>query len=423
MIRFLLVVLGAIAPLQAYAVCGTDNASAGITLASPVDLNGGTITATTGGATATNGFTSPNMTGVILSKAYAISLLTAPANGSYYTGQVLSFAVTWNNATLTVTGTPYISLTIGSNTRQATYASGSGTTILTFSYTIVAGDLANGTTSTTSIASPITLNGGTITGCTLATINNFTPPTLTGVLVNYPPAANCPIGTNVPWTQGANNCSGPSTVAVTSGTSGTVTATNTASGYTGTLTTATCTNGVLSTPETGAVCAVAANCPIGTTVNWSQSSNNCSGPSTVAVASGVSGTVSATNTAGGYSGTLTTATCNNGVLGTPETGQICNAVAAGPMLTLAMVVTEHIMSSHQQRHPHGNEQRSGRLSLLWPGGSRQHRLRAELQRPKHHGVQCHHGRAHGNGVCTRFKRPCWHRHIRLHGIHNVLQHE
>ena len=45
--------------------------------------------------------------------------------------------------TVTTTGgTPYINITIGSNTRQASYVSGSGTTTLTFQYTVVAGDSA-----------------------------------------------------------------------------------------------------------------------------------------------------------------------------------------------------------------------------------------------------------------------------------------
>ena len=59
-----------------------------------------------------------------------------------------------------VTGTPRIAIDVGGATRFATYASGSGTAALTFSYAVQAGDFdANGIT----IAAPLDLNGGSIT--------------------------------------------------------------------------------------------------------------------------------------------------------------------------------------------------------------------------------------------------------------------
>ena len=60
---------------------------------------------------------------------------------------------------VTVTGTPRIAIDVGGVTRYATYASGSGSAALTFSYPVQAGDFdANGIT----LASPLQLNGGTI---------------------------------------------------------------------------------------------------------------------------------------------------------------------------------------------------------------------------------------------------------------------
>jgi hypothetical protein len=60
---------------------------------------------------------------------------------------------------VTVTGSPYLALTIGSTTRQAAYSSGSGTRFITFRYTTVPGDVdADGITSPTSI----TQNAGDI---------------------------------------------------------------------------------------------------------------------------------------------------------------------------------------------------------------------------------------------------------------------
>jgi large repetitive protein len=78
----------------------------------------------------------------------------------YNTGDALAFTVTFSD-TVTVTGTPEIHVVVGSNTRQATYASGSGSTALVFSYTVVSGDAA--TASEVTVAtSALVLNSGTI---------------------------------------------------------------------------------------------------------------------------------------------------------------------------------------------------------------------------------------------------------------------
>jgi DNA-binding beta-propeller fold protein YncE len=110
-----------------------------------------------------------------------VASVTPPSNGSYATGQALNFTVTYNQA-VTVTGTPRLLLTIGSNTRYANYVSGSGTTTLTFSYTIQAGDSATGIASSSSID----LNGGTITTASNGINANtgYTAPSMGGILVN-----------------------------------------------------------------------------------------------------------------------------------------------------------------------------------------------------------------------------------------------
>src|SRR5204863_3301781 len=82
----------------------------------------------------------------------------------------------------TAGGTPAIALVVGSTSRNASYASGSGTSSLVFRYTVQTGDNdADGIAS----ASPINLNGGTIRD---AAGNNaaltFTAPNTTGVLVD-----------------------------------------------------------------------------------------------------------------------------------------------------------------------------------------------------------------------------------------------
>ncbi len=113
----------------------------------------------------------------------SISSVTGPVSGSYKTGQSLNFTVTYYEATTvdTTNGTPTLPLTIGNTSRNATYASGSGSAALVFSYVIQAGD-----TDTDGIApaSPLVLNNGTINtnGTTSSLV--FTPPTMSAVFVD-----------------------------------------------------------------------------------------------------------------------------------------------------------------------------------------------------------------------------------------------
>lgn len=116
-----------------------------------------------------------------------ISSVTGPSSGTYRAGQVLSFTVNFTQSVV-VTGSPRIPLTVGSSSVFATYASGSGTTALVFSYSVQSGDLdADGILA----SSPISLNSGTINtaGGTSSGLA-FTAPNTSAVLVDaIPPAA------------------------------------------------------------------------------------------------------------------------------------------------------------------------------------------------------------------------------------------
>jgi len=76
----------------------------------------------------------------------AISSIAAPAGGTYGplatapAFRTIDITLTGNQA-LTVTGTPYLTLTVGTQPRQASYLSGSGTNALVFRYSVAAGDL------------------------------------------------------------------------------------------------------------------------------------------------------------------------------------------------------------------------------------------------------------------------------------------
>lgn len=115
-----------------------------------------------------------------------ITSVTVPTNGDYSNGDTLNFTVAfYENVTVnTSSGTPYLSLTVGSTSRYATYVSGSGTQNLVFRYTVQAGDSDSDGISIGSLI----LNGGTIRDTAgnnaILTLNGVG--TTTGIRVNPP---------------------------------------------------------------------------------------------------------------------------------------------------------------------------------------------------------------------------------------------
>ena len=87
------------------------------------------------------------------------NVTSTKADGTYTTGEVIDVTVTFDE-TLTVTGTPQLTLETGATDRVVNFLSGSGTATLTFRYTVQAGDTSSDLdyTATTALA----LNGGTI---------------------------------------------------------------------------------------------------------------------------------------------------------------------------------------------------------------------------------------------------------------------
>ncbi|MEP6811698.1 MAG: hypothetical protein ABI990_01780, partial [Actinomycetota bacterium] len=81
---------------------------------------------------------------------------SSTANGSYTTGATVSIQVNFNEP-VTVTGTPQLALNSGATVN---YASGSGTSALTFTYTVAAAQ--NSADLDYSATTSLTLNGGTI---------------------------------------------------------------------------------------------------------------------------------------------------------------------------------------------------------------------------------------------------------------------
>ncbi|WP_170114091.1 Ig-like domain-containing protein [Pontibacter mucosus] len=114
-----------------------------------------------------------------------ITSVSVPANGTYGAGKHLDFTVNFSESVTIATenGIPALSLTIGAASRQATYLSGSGTTALTFRYTVQPGEQdTDGITLPVGIA----LNGGTITDAVgnAAVLSLNGVPSTAGVLVD-----------------------------------------------------------------------------------------------------------------------------------------------------------------------------------------------------------------------------------------------
>ena len=112
--------------------------------------------------------TAGNDAGSLSSQAVTVTDTTAPtvssvsastANGSYNSGDPISVQVNFSE-TVTVTGTPQITLETGATDRTANYSSGDGTSTLVFTYTVQDGDTSSDLdyVATNSLA----LNGGTI---------------------------------------------------------------------------------------------------------------------------------------------------------------------------------------------------------------------------------------------------------------------
>jgi ELWxxDGT repeat protein len=125
-----------------YTVQANDFDNNGITLVSPLDLNGGSIVDGFGN-TPTLTFTPPNTSGILVDAVVpTVVQVLLPASGIYLTGQNLDFRFRFSKPVLVDTsgGTPRLRVQIGSTVRFADYFSGSGGDTLTFRYTVQASD-------------------------------------------------------------------------------------------------------------------------------------------------------------------------------------------------------------------------------------------------------------------------------------------
>jgi|GEM_PF-4373017 len=130
----------------------------------------------------------------VIRKPAAIFGVTPVSSGIYKAGDSLAFKVSFDN-NINVTGEPYLPISFGNTTKMAKYSSGSGTTDLTFAYTVQAGDNANNNEIST--GNMLQLNGGSIIDAGLRvpcdlTINNVVPFNI--IVDTTPPTFNSSTG-------------------------------------------------------------------------------------------------------------------------------------------------------------------------------------------------------------------------------------
>ena len=170
-----------------YTVQSGDEDTNGITLTSPIDLNGGTISDVTGDALLT--FTAPDTSAVNVDGVTpTVVSATGPTAGSYSdtANSNLDITVVMSEA-VTVTGTPFIPLTIGGQVRDADYdavLSSGNTLVFRYEITSPTDVFANDTLT----VGAIDLAGGTITvqdaAGNDADLTAYVAPTPSGVLIN-----------------------------------------------------------------------------------------------------------------------------------------------------------------------------------------------------------------------------------------------
>ena len=162
----------------------------GISLQSPLLLNGATIKATAeGNADAALNYTIPSTSGLIVDAAAGpvvlsttVSSSSVPVNGFYTEGQNIDFTLNFSSAVNVVSPAPRIPIIVGRTTVYANYLSGTGTSSLIFRYTPTASqeDLDG-----ISLLGPIDLNSGTIKdGSNRPAVLTFAPPSTSSIYVD-----------------------------------------------------------------------------------------------------------------------------------------------------------------------------------------------------------------------------------------------
>jgi hypothetical protein len=125
-----------------YIAAAPDNDVDGIALNSAIDLNATGIIQDAGLNNISLDLTAyiPTMTNVFVNKvSTVITTVTPPANTTYLETENLDFIIN-TDGVINVTGSPRLQIDVSGVTKYANYSSGTGSTALTFTYTVQAGE-------------------------------------------------------------------------------------------------------------------------------------------------------------------------------------------------------------------------------------------------------------------------------------------
>ena len=149
-----------------YTIAQGDTDTDGVSIAADqLSLNGGTITDTVGNAAVLThaGLTTQptHKVDTLVPVLNRVAITSTPTNTiAYKEGENIQITATFSENVI-VTGTPQVTLTIGTADKQASWMRGTDTTNLVFEYTVTAGD--TDTDGVSIAANQLFLNGGTIT--------------------------------------------------------------------------------------------------------------------------------------------------------------------------------------------------------------------------------------------------------------------
>lgn len=180
---------------------GVDAATASITYRAwdqTSGYQGNKVDVTTNGGTTAFSVATDTVSIAVAADAWVIDVSSTTPDGTYKAGDAITITVRFDKA-VTVSGTPYLVLTLNSGERQAAYVSSSESTSLTFSYTVQPGD-----SDTDGVAlTRLELNGGSIkntagkdastalsnVGDTSGILVDGIAPTVSGILRQSPTSA------------------------------------------------------------------------------------------------------------------------------------------------------------------------------------------------------------------------------------------
>jgi beta-glucanase (GH16 family) len=191
---------------------GQNAADLALAASNAVALNGATIRDAAGNGavlTGANGYNPAGTLQVDTTAPTVTAIVTSPGSGQVAAGATVTLTVTFSEAVTVAGGTPALALNDGGT---ATYASGSGSAVLVFSYVVAAGQ--NTADLALAASNAIALNGATIrdaagNSAVLTGANGYSPAGMLRV------ETNAPTVTAITTSPGSGNLAAGATVSLT----------------------------------------------------------------------------------------------------------------------------------------------------------------------------------------------------------------